>query len=151
MERREFVAAGIGGAVVVLAGVGAVLGGESVRAGPNYGSIPGPPSDESTVLDNGRRASLYEDGRLAFFGAALVSQHSGLPAIVGRVKNVSASSFEQVRVEVQFVDDAGAVLAQGWIAEDDLAPGEVWQFTVSYSGGDPDRLADGAVLAFDVV
>lgn len=149
MRRREFIAAGGGGGVALLVGARALFG-DGVRAGPGYGPVTAPPGSETAVLDNGRRASLYEEGRLAFLGASLVSQHSAIPAIVGRLKNVSTTGIEQLRVKVQFLDETDAVLVQGWITRDDLAAGEAWQFTVSYPGENTNRIAGANIAAFDI-
>lgn len=146
MRRRTFLA-GVGGGALSLVGVGA-FGSDGQRAGPDFGPVSTPPSAGSTTLDNGRRASLYEEGDIAFLGASLVNQHSGVPAVVGRLKNVSGSTIRQVRVEVQFLDDSGTVLVQGWVAIENLADGEAWQFTASYPG-DPDRLGSANVATIN--
>jgi hypothetical protein len=149
MKRREFIAAGAGGGVMLLAGAGAVLGGASLDDGPDFGPIPAPRSSGSTTLDNGRRASLYENGAIAFFGASIVSQFPGAPAIVGRLKNISGDLLVQVRVKLQFLADSDAVIAQGWVVKDDLPAGRAWQFVGSYPRSNPDRIAGGKIAAIE--
>jgi hypothetical protein len=154
MDRRTFVATGAGGAVLL--GTGGMLGadallGDGPENGPAYGSIPVPEPSGSTTLDNGRRASLYADGRVALFGASLASQYTGVPAVVGRLRNVSGTTIEQVRLDIRFLDDAGESLAGGWVGSDTLAPGEVWRFVVNYPNNDPKNIATARVAGIEVV
>ncbi|WP_435079206.1 FxLYD domain-containing protein [Halococcus sp. AFM35] len=147
MDRREFLAAGAGGGAILLAGVGAALGSTSLDAGPAYGPVSTPPSTGSKTLNNGLQASLYEDGAIAFLGASLVSDSSSTAAVVGRLKNISDTTLDQVRVKVQFLANGDDILLQGWVARESLADGQAWQFVARYSGDDPDRIAGANIAA----
>lgn len=153
MNRRTFIATGAGGAVLL--GTGGALGVAGTLGerddGPAYGSIPLPESSGTVTLDNGRTASLYADGRVALFGASLASQYTGVPAVVGRLRNVSGTTIEQVRLDIRFLDDAGESLAGGWVGSDTLGPGEVWRFVVNYPNNDPKNIATARVAGIEVV
>lgn len=148
MQRREFIAIGAGSGVALL-GAGAVLTDDSRSAGPDFGPVSTPASSGVTTLDNGRRASLYAGGDIAFFGASLITQHSGVPGVVGRLKNISESVFERVRIGVEFVDNSGAVLVRGAVTKEGLASGAAWQFAAFYPGDEPDRIAGASIRAID--
>lgn len=145
MKRREFIAAGVGGALL-LVGTGSLLGNEVSRTDSDVGSVSTPPSSGSRTLDNGLRASLYAGGTIAFFGASLVHNSSGRVAVAGRLQNVSGTALH-VSVKVQFLDDAGEVIVQGWVSEDDLPGGETWPFTAYYPRRDRDRIAGANIPA----
>ena len=147
MDRREFLAAGAGGGTILLAGVGAALGSTSLDAGPAYDPVSTPPSSGSKTLDNGLQASLYEDGAIAFLGASLVSDSSSSAAVVGRLKNISDTTLEQICVKVQFLANGDDILLQGWVARENLADGQAWQFVARYFGDDPDRIAGANIAA----
>ena len=146
MKRREFIAAGVGGGALLLVGTGSLLGGDVSRIGPEMGPISTPASSESRTLDNGMRASLHAGGAIALFGASLVHNNSGRVAVAGRLQNVSDATLH-VSVRVQFLDDAGEVLVQGWVSEDNLPGGETWPFTAYYPRDDQDRIAGANIPA----
>lgn len=135
---------------MLFAGAGTVLGGASVDDGPAYGPVSTPASSGSTTLDNGLKAALYEGGTIAFLGASLVNQHSDVPAVVGRLKNILDTPLEQVRVKVQFLDGSDEVLVQGWVTEENLADEKAWQFMAPYPNDDPDRIAGANIPAINV-
>lgn len=152
MNRRTFIATGAGGAVLL--GTGGALGVAGALGerddGPAYGSIPLPESSGTVTLDNGRTASLYADGRVALFGASLASQYTGVPAIVGRLQNVSGATIDGVRLDVQFLDDAGDLLAGGWVSSNALAPGGAWRFVVNYPNDNPKNIATARIAGIEV-
>jgi hypothetical protein len=147
MNRREFLAAGAGGGMILLTGVGAAPGGTSLDAGPAYGPVSTPPSSGSKTLNNGLKALLYEDGTIAFLGASLVSDSSSSALVVGRLKNISDTTLEQIRIKVQFLANGDDILVQGWVAKENLVGGQAWQFVARYSGNDPDRIAGANIAA----
>lgn len=146
MKRREFIAAGVGGGTVLLVGADSLLGDDGSRIGSDLGPVSTPASSGSRTLDNGLRASLHAGGAIAFFGASLVHDSSGRVSVAGRLKNVSGTTLH-VSVKVQFLDDAGEVIVQGWVAEDDLPDGKTWAFTAYYPRNDRDRIAGANIPA----
>ena len=48
---------------------------------------------------------------------------------------------------MQFLANGGDVLLQGWVARENLADGQAWQFVARYSGDEPDRIAGANIAA----
>ena len=142
MNRRGFIAAGVGAGTIGLIGVAALGGSDS--GGDTLGPVYESASSGGASDGSGGTNPTFDGGTLELMGASL-TQEDGVIAVRGELKNIENFTMDNVRIEAQFLDENDAVLEQSLAVVQNLSGGQVWNFEVPYPGSRHEAVASATI------